>query len=853
MTGEYTGLTSAEAQNRLLKYGKNTLDNHKKKSKILLFLGQFTDVMTIILLACTVLSAFMGDWIEAVVMIGIVVINAFLGFIQEFRTERTIEALRGMTALKASVLRDGTKTEIASERIVPGDIVFVSTGDKVPADGFLIQATGLHVDESMLTGESVAVYKEEGSLYAGTLVVSGHAVFGVTDTGMSTEMGRISGMIQNVEEEETPLQKRLAKMGKFIVLGCFVICLLVTVIGLFKGEPVMEMLLAGISLAVAAVPEGLPAIVTISLAMGVQQMAAQNALVRRLPAVETLGSTNVICSDKTGTLTQNRMTVRRVATWHEIVGESAQKADVQRLLDVCRFCNNSADATEVALLELAKEGNASSQDWADAFVRLGELPFDSARKCMSVVVKDRSGAKYLFTKGAPDVLLTKCSAYQSGGEKKPLTALAKRKIMLYNNYLAQDALRVISVAWRRLTDGEAANIQEKQEKDLIFLGLVGLIDPPRPEVPDAVAMCTRAGIRTVMITGDHKVTASVIAKELNILRKGDRVITGEEIERMSDEELCQAAETASVYARVMPVHKLRIVKALKKMGNTVAMTGDGVNDAPAVKEADIGIAMGKNGTDVTREASAMILMDDNFATIAQAVKQGRAIYSNIRKFIRYMLACNLGEVMTMLGGVLLGVPLPLYPIQILWVNLATDGLPGIALGLDPPEQNLMERPPIAATAGIFNGRMLWNILFRGILTGASTLGVFLTVQMTTGQLELARTSAFVTLVMVQLLHSFECRSEDKNLFQIDLRENLWLIGADAVSILMILAVVYIPHLQSIFRTVPLDLAQWGIILAFTLLGPILASLIPGPGRRKKENEFYRKSKRASAVTERIPS
>lgn len=832
MNGNYTGLTSKEAQQRLLKYGSNTLDHHRKKSRVLLFLGQFADVMTIILLVCTALSAFLGDWLEAVVMIGIVVVNAILGFIQEYRTERTLEALRNMTATKARVIRDGAVTSLSTERIVPGDLVLVKTGDKVPADGFLVEATGLHVDESMLTGESVAVYKEEGSLYAGTMVVSGHAVLGVTDTGMSTEMGRISGMIQNVEEEQTPLQRRLAQMGKFIVLGCFGICLIVTVIGLVKGEPMLDMILAGVSLAVAAVPEGLPAIVTISLAMGVQQMAAQNALVRRLPAVETLGSTNVICSDKTGTLTQNQMTVRRVATWPEIVGEAASPMDLERLLEVCQFCNNNADATERALLALTKEHSGRRENLA----RLAELPFDSARKCMSVVVEDAQGERYLYTKGAPDVLLPKCTGVQAGGKAKPLDSLARRKILLYQEYLAQDALRVLSVAWRKLDRKESLPLTESQESGLIFLGLLGLIDPPRPEVPDAVSLCTRAGIRTVMITGDHKITASVIAKELRILKKGDRVLTGAEIEAMNDEELRQAAETASVYARVLPIHKLRIVKALKSLGNTVAMTGDGVNDAPAVKEADIGIAMGQSGTDVTREASAMVLLDDCFATIVHAVHQGRAIYSNIRKFIRYMLACNLGEVMTMLGGVLLGVPLPLYPIQILWVNLATDGLPGIALGLDPAEQDLMERPPISASAGIFNKRMLWHILFRGFLTGACTLGAFLTVYWTTGQLEMARTTAFVSLVMIQLVHSFECRSEDKNLFQTDIRENLWLVGANAVSVLMMLAVLYIPQLQGVFRTVPLDLPQWGILLAFTLLGPVLASLIPGPGRQRKQKE-----------------
>lgn len=837
MVREYTGLSSTEAQKRLLKYGKNTLDKHKKKPAVLLFFGQFTDVMTIILIGCTAISAFMSDWIEAMVMVGIVIVNAFLGFIQEFRTEKTIEALRKLTALKAKVLRDGRQTTIQAEQVVPGDIVCVSAGDVVPADGFLIKAVGLHVDESMLTGESVAVYKEEGSLYAGTQIVSGSATFGVTDTGMSTQMGRISGLIQEAADEETPLQRRLAVMGRYIVLGCLLICLIVTAVGIMKGEPLIEMLLAGISLAVAAVPEGLPAIVTISLALGVQRMASRNALVRKLPAVETLGSTNVICSDKTGTLTQNRMSVRKVATAGDVLGACAYQGvpalnpDIQKIIDICRYCNNSADATEEALKQIEKLYEQQAE--TEPPVRIGEIPFDSNRKCMSVIVKDSHGSKYLLTKGAPDVILNRCSFYQLGGGYRPMESVHKRKMLIYNNYLAQDALRVLAVCWRRLDPGEfkeggrsGQGGLEHLENRLIFAGFVGLIDPPRPEVPAAVETCAKAGIRTVMITGDHKITATTIAKELNILRKGsgaENVLTGEEIERMSDEELLAAVNTTAVYARVLPVHKLRIVRALKKLGNIVAMTGDGVNDAPAVKEADIGIAMGVNGTDVTREASAMVLMDDNFATIVEAVRQGRAIYRNIRKFIRYMLACNLGEVVTMFVGVLLGIPLPLYPIQILWVNLATDGLPGIALGLDPADEDIMDAPPVPAKTGIFSGRMPFLILFRGLLTGLCTLGSFLAVHYTTGQVELARTTAFVTLVMIQLVHAFECRSEEKSLVEIGVRGNMWLLAANAFSLLMMVAVVYIAPMQVIFRTVPLGFAQWGVILGFTALGPILGS------------------------------
>ena len=820
MIGKNVGLTSKEAQNRLMKYGKNKIQVKKKVPAIVIFFQQFLDVMTIILIFCTVISAFMGDMVEALVMISIVVLNSILGFVQEYRTERTIEALRNMSAQKAKVIRDGEEMQVPAENIVPGDIVIISSGDKVPADGSILESPGVNVDESMLTGESIAVFKEQGKLYGGTLIVSGHAVMEVTETGVSTEMGKISEMIQDVKEQETPLQKRLAAMGKYIVIACLLVCLAVVIIGFMRGQPILEMLLAGISLAVAAVPEGLPAIVTISLALGVQQMAERNALVRRLPAVETLGSTNIICSDKTGTLTQNKMTVRKFVTIGEIFGRTNYDIDEKKLYEICRNANNSSDATELALLKATEEYKD------DKYERIGEVPFDSARKCMSVIIKDKNGGRYIFTKGAPDVVIRKSSYFQENGAPHKMTPFNSRRIMLHNNQLARDGMRVLAMAWRKLGADEKEPY-ENLEKNLIFVGMAGLIDPPRPEVKDAVAMCKKAGIKTIMITGDHKITASVIAKELDIMKKRDKVMTGEELERLSDEELEEIVEDTTVYARVMPVHKLRIVKALKKRGHIVAMTGDGVNDAPAVKEADIGIAMGISGTDVTREASAMVLMDDNFATIVSAVKHGRAIYSNIRKFIRYMLSCNLGEVVTMFIGILMGIPLPLLPIQILWVNLVTDGLPGIALGLDPADSDIMDKPPIKATDGIFNKVMLWNITFRGLLTGLCTLGSYLVVYNMTQLVSYARTSAFITLVLIQLIHSFECRSETKSLGEIDIRENMLLIAANAISLLMMLAVIYITPLQVIFRTVPISMSQWIIIMAFTAIGPILGGLFPG--------------------------
>lgn len=806
------GLTTKEAEQRLIKYGKNVLEQHKKKSPIMLFLGQFKEVMTLILLACTGISAFMQDWVEAIVMVGIVVVNAIMGFVQEYRTEKTIEALRSMTASYAKVFRDGKIKDIKAENIVPGDVIYIKSGDIVPADGVVINSVSLMVDEAMLTGESVAVEKSElpgydKKVYSGTLVYSGSATVSVEQTGMNTKMGKISGMIQQVKEESTPLQKKLAKMGTYILLACAFICLVVTVTGIARGEDMINMLLTGISLAVAAVPEGLPAIVTISLALGVQRMAANKALVRRLPAVETLGSTTVICSDKTGTLTQNKMSVRQVYKLSE------------KLPLVCALCNNSADATEKALNEM-KDADISKM--TTEYERLKEIPFDSKRKCMSVVVKHRNGECFVMTKGGADVVLAKSTHYIENGKIIKMNEAARQKFKNQNDMMAAKALRVLAGAYKKIEIEEVKNSPDL-EKSLIFTGFVGLMDPPREEVPAAVKMCKEAGIRTIMITGDHKVTAAAVAKEVNI--SVGEVLTGEEIEAMNDSEFEKAVDKVNVYARVQPEHKLRIVKTLKKKKNIVAMTGDGVNDAPAIKEADIGVAMGINGTDVTREASDMVLVDDNFATIAEAVKQGRGIYDNIRKFIRYMLACNLGEVVTMFFAMLAGLPLPLYPIQILWVNLVTDGLPGIALGLDPVGEDIMKRKPVSAESGLFSGKMPFLIIFRGILIGLCTLGAFALVNYTTGNVDAARTTAFMTLVMAQIVHSLECRSETKGLFQSGVRDNLWLLSAGAFSLLMMLAVVYVPALQGVFKTIELSVSQLGIVACFTAIGPILGGIV----------------------------
>ena len=825
MGNKYSGLSQSEANELLAKYGENILEKQKKTPLVFLFLGQFADVMTIILIIATGVSFFMRDWIEALVMMGIIVCNAILGFIQEYRTEKTIEALREMTAIKAHVLREGCEEEIATSKLVPGDVLYIHSGDIVPADCRILEGAGLCFDESMLTGESASVYKGEGeNIFSGTRVVGGRGMCIVTRTGMSTRMGEISKMISNVKKESTPLQKRLAKLGRYIVILCVIVCLLVTLIGVFKGEPLIDMLLSGISLAVAAVPEGLPAIVTIALALGVQRMAANRALIRRLPAVETLGTTTVICSDKTGTLTQNKMKIQKVMTAAQVLaspaagstaGSTADDREASRLANICKFCNNNADATEKALIKMHSYLKIPSDM---QYSRVKERPFDSARKCMSVIVRGREGEKYIFTKGGADVILEKCNSVMISGRIRGIDTNIRKKLVAANDSMAANGLRVLGLCWKKTETSSGEII----ENNMIFCGFVGLIDPLRPEVRSAVHICRQAGIRTVMITGDHKLTAASIAKDLGI--SDGEVITGEDIDHMSEVELQKAAARVNCFARVTPAHKLRIVKAYKALDNVVAMTGDGVNDAPAVKEADIGIAMGVNGTDVTKEASSMILTDDNFATIVEAVRQGRIIYSNIRKFIRYMLACNLGEIVTMFFSILCGLPLPLLPIQILWVNLVTDGLPGIALGLDAGEEDIMKRPPVSPKEGIFSGRMPFHILVRGVLIGLCTLGAFICVNQMSGDLLLARTTAFMTLVVIQLVHSFECLSETKSLSQIDIRRDYWLLMANAFSLLMMVCVIYIPAMQPVFRTVALGPKQLGIVLGFTILGPLLGEI-----------------------------
>lgn len=881
------GLSEKEAQKRYEKYGPNILQEKKRISALKIFIEQFSDFMVLILLAATTVSIFMREMTEAITIMVIVVVNATLGFMQEYRTEKTMEALKGLAAPIAKVMRNGNQVEITAEDVVPGDLIILETGDRVPADAVLIESNGIFVDESLLTGESVPVEKisdnnsrcsERCSIYKGTNITRGRGKAVVCATGMMTEMGKIAGMIQDIETEETPLQKRLEHLGKYIVFGCLVVCAIVSLTGVLRGENLFTMLLAGISLAVAAVPEGLPAIVTIALALGVQRMLRKKALVRKLPAVETLGCASVICSDKTGTLTENKMTVRKmyVGDYIEIRGGSlsskgefisglreikpAKKDNLELALKIGVLCNNaimskttggkggtlkkiktpftreekwelSGDPTEAALLVAGAKGGILQEEINKEYRRLKEIPFDSERKCMSIVSRNRKGESFVFTKGAVDVIIEKCTKIYTSKGIVRLDESSKRKILKINNDMAKEALRVLGLAYKKV------NIYsnfKNVESELIFVGLTGMIDPPRKEVLNAVKKCRLAGIHPIMITGDHKTTAHAIARELNICSEGDKVLTGKELEKISDIELQELADDISVYARVSPKHKLRIVKALKKGGHIVAMTGDGVNDAPAIKEADIGISMGITGTDVTKEASSMILMDDNFATIVSAIEEGRVIYSNIRKFIRYMLSCNIGEVLTMFIGMLIGLPLPLLPIQILWVNLVTDGLPAIALGLEPAEKDIMMRKPRGAEESIFSRGLLNLILFRGVIIGVSTLVVFTSILKFTNDVNTARTAAFVTLVITQLIHVFECKSERKNIFEVPLFSNIYLVLAVLCSLTMIISVVYWPFFQSIFRTVPLGHAEWMLIGGFSTLGPVISSFFRANAKYNKE-------------------
>ena len=823
------GLSTREAEKRIADHGLNELKHNKKKSPILIFLSQFNDFLVWVLIGATIVSGIIGDKADAVTILIIVVVNAILGFVQEFRTEKSLEALQELAAPTCKVIRDGNVKVVNSKYLTIGDLVVLESGDRIPADGTFIDTANIVVDESLLTGESVGISKDtskgKNSGFMGTIVLKGRGLLLVDAIGMDTEMGKIANLLDNIEEEKSPLRERLDSLGKILVVVCIVVCVIVTVLGIIRGNDITEMFLLGVSLAVAAIPEGLAAIVTVALALGVGRMLKRNALIRKLPAVETLGCTSVICSDKTGTLTQNKMTVKEVllnGKIYELDKESLNNCE--KLKEAFIYCNDTnynyevkniekalmGDPTETALVKAFFKDVNSIQNFVDKANRVYEIPFDSTRKMMTVIMNE-SGKETLYMKGAPERVLEKCSAVLENGKIKILTPQKKKQLYNYIESMSNRALRCIAAAYKE----EKLVKNESVENNLIFLGVAGSIDPARPEVKDAVMKCKLAGIKPVMITGDHKNTALAIAKGLNICTTDDQAITGEELEKMSDEELSKRVDKIRVFARVSPNHKLRIVKAFKKKNNIVAMTGDGVNDAPAIKEADIGVAMGISGTDVTKEAAAMVLMDDNFATIVSAVEEGRIIYDNIRKFIRYLLSCNLGEVLTMFLASLFYMPNPLTPIQILFVNLATDGLPAIALGVDPPDKDIMRQQPRQKNEGIF-ARGLWEkIIVRGCLIGVCTLLSFMVGRYYGMNLATCRTIALCTLVMSQLLHVFECRSERHSIFEINIFTNIYLLGAVLVSITMICCILYVPFLRGIFNTVALNLGQWLLVIFFS--------------------------------------
>jgi Ca2+-transporting ATPase len=882
-TDSERGLSQRESARRLLQSGPNKLPEKGGISPLKMLAGQFTDFMVMVLLGATAISWLLGERNDALAILAIVIMNALLGFVQEYRAEKSLAALKDLTAPQARVVREGQIMVIPASEVVPGDLLMLESGDRICADARIVRANSMEVDESPLTGESLPVAKSEAIMsqgqhalgdlrnmvFAGTLVTRGRASVIVTDTGTSTELGKIADMISAAESGDTPLQKRLTQLGKWLVLVCGLLCLLVGLIGILRGESFRDMFFSAVSLAVAAIPEGLPAIVTIALAIGVQRMIRRKAIIRRLPAVETLGCATVICSDKTGTLTENEMTAVTIYAGakgkeYQITGvgyrpegqflSNGKPIDISRdyaltlALTASVLCNNSylenvtgtdgkpapaesrpgwkviGDPTEGALLVAALKASISRDELEKAWRLVEEFPFESERKRMSVVCSDKKGAHFVFAKGAPESILPLCTEIQADGVSQKITDADRHQILNQNSLMAKKALRVLALAYKPLPHDNNKLTVTQAEQNLVFLGLVGMHDPPRAEAAFAIATCREAGIHPVMITGDHPQTAMAVAKEIGLLSGRRTIVTGPELEGMSQSELEKRIKDVSVFARVSPQHKLRIVQALKKRGEVVAMTGDGVNDAPAVKEADIGVAMGMTGTEVTKEAAAMIVTDDNFASIVAAVEEGRAIYANIRKFIRYLLGCNTGEILTMFIAAISGMQLPLLPMQILWTNLVTDGLPALALGVEAPEQNLMQRPPRKPSESIFANGLAGSMLFRGIAIGACTIAAFL-IALRTGPLAYARTVAFTTLVLAQLIFAFECRSEERGLFENGLFGNWYLIGADLISLAMQLAVIYFAPLRDIFGTVALDLKDWGLIVLFSSLSMLVSELV----------------------------
>ncbi|MCG0276398.1 MAG: calcium-transporting P-type ATPase, PMR1-type [Thermosediminibacteraceae bacterium] len=861
------GLSSEVAQQRLKEYGYNELEAKKGPTLFEMFLNQFKDFLVLILIAASIVSIFVGEVIDSVVIIFIVILNAILGVAQEYKANKALEALKKMAAPEAKVIRDSTVQVIPARELVPGDVVLLEAGNYVPADLRLVESVNLKIDESALTGESVPVEKNAEVVFSGevplgdrtncafmgTVVTYGRGKGLVVSTGMRTEIGLIAKMLETYQEELTPLQKKLEQTGKVLGIASLVICGVVFTMGLLRDIPFLEMFMTAISLAVAAIPEGLPAIMTIVLALGLQRMVKRNAIIKKLHAVETLGSTTVICSDKTGTLTQNQMTATKIFTdgqFISITGEGYKpfgefyindtKIDpksnqsLELLLKIGALCNDSkleeisqeqenqkgwriiGDPTEGALVVAAAKAGLLVEELDKKEPRLKEIPFDSDRKLMTTI--HPSNGKYVaYVKGAPDVLLSRSAYIFKAGKVMPLGQEDIETIASANKEMASQALRVLALAYRPLDSLPDEPKSDDIEKELVFVGLIGMIDPPRPEAIEAIKVCKQAGIRPVMITGDHRDTAVAIAKELGLIDNESEVLTGAELDSLTDEELLQKSKEVAVYARVSPVHKLRIVDAIRNNGHIVAMTGDGVNDAPALKKADIGVAMGITGTDVAKETADMILVDDNFASIVAAVEEGRVIYSNIRKFIFFLLSCNIAEILIIFLSMLIGLPIPLKPIQLLWINVLTDALPALALGVEKKEPDIMQRPPRKPEEPIIDRLMRWQIVIQSIFMTLSVIGVFIFALKTTANLEKARTFAFTTLIFSELLRAYSSRSETYSVFQIGLFTNRFMVLGSLISLGLLLAVIYIPFLRTIFDTTYLNFTEMDIVILFGLI------------------------------------
>ncbi|AKB65359.1 calcium-transporting P-type ATPase, PMR1-type [Methanosarcina mazei] len=845
-----TGLSSGEAENRLEKYGKNELKEEEKTSAVKLFLSQFKSFLILILIVAALFSAFLGELVDALVILFTVFLAGVLGFVQEYRAEESIKLLKSLTSPEALVVRDGKEVKVPSSLLVPGDILILQAGDRIPADARLLEAQSLKIDESSLTGESVPVEKSikillpetpqpdrKNMAYTGTSVTYGRGKAVITATGMSTAFGKLAGLLGEIERERTPLQEKLDQFGRWLGAATLIVVAFVAVLGIFKGFDPFEMFLWGVALAVAAIPEALPAVVTVGLALGVRRMVKRHALVRKLPSVETLGSTNIICTDKTGTLTQNKMTVEKVyvngtmlsvtGNGYEPVGDFFKEGQpvsedihLHKLLVTGALCNDAGlveeegigdiigDPTEGALVVAAAKKGIWRPDLELGHRRIGEVPFSSERKMMTTLNASEEGL-YAYSKGAPEVILGCCTKIFLGGQEKELTPEIRKEILDTVNEMANQTLRVMGFAYRQVPENI---VPENAEREMVFAGLMGMRDPPREEVKVAIATCTDAGIRTVMITGDHKTTAFAIAREIGIYREGDLVLTGTELDALGDKEFEDMVEKVSVYARVYPEHKLKVVNALKKKGYIVAMTGDGVNDAPALKAADMGIAMGITGTEVSKEASSMILTDDNFASIVSAVEEGRNILKNIKNFIAYGLTCHIGVVLIVLVGVLAWQILPVIAVQILWINLITDGLPPMALSLEAPDRGLMKQKPRKSTEGLVSRRMLIASLGLGALIAVQSLGVLSWALEEGMPLPKIQTLIFTLVVISLMFNAFNWRSDRLSVFSLGIFTNWPLIYAILSTVLLQLAAIYVPVLQTAFRTVPLSLSDWGMII-----------------------------------------